>query len=164
MKTRVVPRSMELKNLMAQTVRAHTVPHTRPQVRGPPMLPTRTHLWVIKARLPCYPSRGQQVSHQKWIWGPYCMHARKHTSEGSTLPLKPRVDGTGSIKQRYQCSHKNYWCPPDIFKKKLEDRWSNNHYFLEIDETFKAPIFLSQALFDNKSFDSYQYLTTSTLN
>ena len=39
-----------------------------------------------------WPPRGQQVSHQRWIWGIYCMHVRKHASKGSTLALKPRAD------------------------------------------------------------------------
>ena len=47
-------------------------------------------------RLPCCPSRGQQVSHQRWIWG------IQHTSEVSTLSLKPRTDVTRSPKQGYQ--------------------------------------------------------------
>ena len=41
----------------------------------------------------------RQVSHQRWIWGIHCMHARKHASEESTLALKPRADVTRSPKQ-----------------------------------------------------------------
>ena len=33
------------------------------------------------ARLPCWPPRGQQVSHQSWILG-HCMQMMKPTSEG----------------------------------------------------------------------------------
>ena len=34
-----------------------------------------------KAWLPCWPSRGQEVLYQRWIWGIHCMQAKKHTSE-----------------------------------------------------------------------------------
>ena len=42
------------------------------------------------------------------------MQARKHTSKGSTLALKPRADVTRSPKQGYQWPHT---CPPKILKK-----------------------------------------------
>ena len=34
------------------------------------------------AQLPCWPPSGQQVLHQRWIWGFCCMQAMKHASEG----------------------------------------------------------------------------------
>ena len=37
-----------------------------------------------------WPSRGQQVSHQRWIWRIHCIQATK----GSTLALKPRANVT----------------------------------------------------------------------
>ena len=40
--------------------------------------------------LPCWWPRSQQ----RWIAGIHCMQATKHTSEGSTLALKPRGDIT----------------------------------------------------------------------
>ena len=32
--------------------------------------------------IPCWPPRGQQMSHQRWIWGLCCMQAIKHGSRG----------------------------------------------------------------------------------
>ena len=70
--------------------------------------------------LPCWLPRGQQVSHQRWISVICCVQARKHTSEGSTLALKPRGDITRSPKQGYQWPHKKDSCPPkNILKKKI---------------------------------------------
>ena len=77
----------------------------------------REHNW-----LPCFLSIGQQVSHQRWIWGIHCVQARMHTSNGSTLPLKHRPDVTRSLKQGYQWSHERT-CVLQKFKKK---KWS--HY------------------------------------
>ena len=51
-------------------------------------------MWIRKAQLPCWPSSGQQVVHQRWIWGIYCMLVMKQTREGSLLALKPRADVT----------------------------------------------------------------------
>ena len=39
------------------------------------------------------------------------MQVRKHTSEGSTLALKPGADVTRSPNQGYQCAHKKDLCP-----------------------------------------------------
>ena len=35
-----------------------------------------------KARLPCWPSRGQQVLHQGWIWRIYSTQVTKHSNKG----------------------------------------------------------------------------------
>ena len=43
------------------------------------------------------------------------MLARKHTSEGFILVLKPRADVIRSLKQGYQWPHKNDMCPPIFF-------------------------------------------------
>ena len=43
------------------------------------------------------------------------MQARKHTSERSTLTLKPRADVTRSPKQGCQWPHKKDLCPPKTF-------------------------------------------------
>ena len=68
-----------------------------------------------RARLPCWPSRGQQVSHQRWISGIHCAQVRKHASEGSTLSLKPGGDVTTEVQNKgYQWPHKKDLCPPKI--------------------------------------------------
>ena len=70
--------------------------------------------------LPCWLPRGQQVSHQRWIWGIHCAQARKHASKGSTLALKPRADITRNPKPGCQRPHKKDLCPPKNFFKKDE--------------------------------------------
>ena len=61
-----------------------------------------THLWLHACRecdrLPCWPSGGQQLLHQRWISGIHCTQATKHASEGSILALKPREDVIRSRK------------------------------------------------------------------
>ena len=41
-----------------------------------------TNTWIGMTWLPCSPLRGQQVSHQRWIWGFHCTQATKHACEG----------------------------------------------------------------------------------
>ena len=82
-------------------------------------IPKSASTWIEKARLPCWLPRGQQVSHQRRIWGINCTEARKHESKGSTLALKPRVDATRSPKQGYQWLHKKDLCPSKIWKKRV---------------------------------------------
>ena len=77
---------------------------------------TCTSMWIKQARLPCWPSRGQQVSHQRWIWGIPCIQAMKHTSRGIHPGFETQADVTISTKQGYQWPHKNDWCPPNIKK------------------------------------------------
>ena len=73
-------------------------------------------------QLPCWPLYSQQVSHQRWISGIHGTQVTKHTSEGSTLALKPRGDVIRSPKQGYQWPHEKDSCPPNFFflkKKRL---------------------------------------------
>ena len=87
-----------------------------------------SYLWYICTyvacrehdRLPCWLSRGWQVSHQRWIWWIHCGQARLHASKGSTLTLKPRAGITRSPKQGNQWPHKKDMFPPkEILKKKF---------------------------------------------
>ena len=69
-------------------------------------------IWVKVAQPPCWPSRGQQVSHQRWISG---IARRQDSMQAiSTLALKPRADITRSPKQGYQWPHEKDMCPPKI--------------------------------------------------
>ena len=78
-------------------------------------------------QLPCWPSRGPKVLHQRWISRIHCMQVTKHASEGSTVALKPRGDVTRSPKQGYQRFHKKYSCLP---KKEKPKCWA--HYLFWI--------------------------------
>ena len=79
-------------------------------------------------RLPCWPPRGRQVSHQRWISGNIyhvCLH--QVWIRLPTLALKPRGDVTRPPKQECQWLHKKDLCPPKIFFFKycclLRIRW-----------------------------------------
>ena len=81
----------------------------------------RNQSWMLNAllhacmecdRLRCWPPRGWQVSHQKWIWGIRSGQARKQASQGSTLALNPRADITISPKQGFRCRGINRLPPP----------------------------------------------------
>ena len=37
--------------------------------------------WIGTAGQPRWPPRGQQVLHQRWIWGCHCAQVKKHASE-----------------------------------------------------------------------------------
>ena len=45
------------------------------------------------------------------------MQAMNHTSEGSTLTLKPSSDVTRHPQQGYQWPHKRNSCPPKLKKR-----------------------------------------------
>ena len=67
---------------------------------------------------PCWPLYSQQVSYRRWISGIHGTQVTKHTSEGSTLALKPKGDVIRSPKQGYQWPHKKDSCPPKFILKK----------------------------------------------
>ena len=43
------------------------------------IIPWSASTWIEKAWLPCWLLRGQQVSHQRLIWGIHCTQMTKHT-------------------------------------------------------------------------------------
>ena len=59
-------------------------------------------MWKKMARLPCWPSRGRQVQHQRWISGNMLrVHLHQVWIKLPTLALKPRGNFTRSLKQGY---------------------------------------------------------------
>ena len=87
--------------------------HNRYRTRATPRL--FASVWIQMA----WPPRGQQVSHQRLIWGSRCMKAMKHPNRGSILALKPRGDITRSPQQGYEWPDKKDLCPPkNLFKEK----------------------------------------------
>ena len=98
-----------------RVVKSAELPYAR---QAPPMLMDVSPLMLIKKDwLPCWSSRGQQVLHERWIWGIHCTQARKHASEGSTLALKLRGNITRSPKQGYQWPHKKGLMSSKTLKK-----------------------------------------------
>ena len=75
-------------------------------------------------QLSCWPLYSQQVSHQRWIWGP--AHRQESASEKSALALKPRADVTRSPKQGYQWLHKKDLCPTNIKRNIYICVWINH--------------------------------------
>ena len=71
------------------------------------------------ARLQCWPSRVQQVSHQRWMWVINNMQVRNHEGEESILALKTMTDVTKSRKKGYQWPHIEDWWP----LKKVGSLW-----------------------------------------
>ena len=63
--------------------------------------------------LTCWPLRGQQVSHQRWISGNVCLC--QAWIRLPTLALKPRGDITRSLNQGYQWSNKKDLYSPKIY-------------------------------------------------
>ena len=59
---------------------------------------------------------GQQVSHQRWIWGFCCMQIMKHACEEIHPGLETQADIIRSPKQGYQWLHKKDRCPPNFLK------------------------------------------------
>ena len=78
---------------------SHTVQwHPRFRVWVQPMLVKMcASTWSKSAQVQCLLPKGQQVLHQRWIWGIYCTQATKHASKGSSLALKPWADITRGI-------------------------------------------------------------------
>ena len=85
--------------------RAHTVPHTRSQVRIPPMpLFSCISVWLKKGQLQCWPLRGSTGDRPEANLR-NILHTGKKASEGYTLALNPMADITRSPKQGYHRPH-----------------------------------------------------------
>ena len=67
-------------------VKSLVLRHDQSRVQTPQMLVDiwSESMWIKKAQLPSWPPGGQQVLHQRWIWGIHCMQAMKHASKGSS--------------------------------------------------------------------------------
>ena len=63
-------------------------------------------MWIKMAWLSYWPPRSQQVSHQIWMWGIYCMQVMEQANEGFYPGFKSRADITRSPKQGYQWPNK----------------------------------------------------------
>ena len=89
--------------------------HTRSLTRVPSML---VHKYMDETPwLPCWPPRGQQVLHQRWILGICCPQAMKHATEGIHTGFE--TQGRHHQKQDYQWFHKKaILCSTNPFKKK----------------------------------------------
>ena len=74
-----------------------------------------TSMKVKKTQLPCWPSIGQQVSYQRWIWGIHWMQGMKHANKEFTLALKLRAQNRDKD-----------WCPAKRKQKKVFLFLSNN--------------------------------------
>ena len=61
--------------------------------------------------------KGQQVFHQRWVWGTHCTQATKYTSKSFRVVLKLRADFTRSLEQRCQWPLKKDLCPSKFFWK-----------------------------------------------
>ena len=78
-----------------RSVHFRTLIWPRTWIRAPPII-VRKYV-DNTALLPCWPQIGQQVLHQRWVWGIHCAQATKYISEG------------------YQWLHKKDWRPPKYF-------------------------------------------------
>ena len=71
-------------------------------------------------RPPCWPSRGQQMLHQRWISrNVHHVHLCQVLIRLPTLALKPGVDFNSSSKQGYQWSHERTCVHQILFIEKL---------------------------------------------
>ena len=73
---------------------------------------------VDQKRLSCLAGRqkGQQVLHQRWIWGIHYTQAMKHTKEDPTWLWNPGQTSL-EVHNRVSVATKD-WCPQNIFRKK----------------------------------------------
>ena len=104
-----------IRHTERQTVKLLVKIHVQEVSRSNPGILPMLHACREHDRLPRWPLRGQQVSHQRWIWGTHFVQVRKHARDGSTLALKPRAQVTRNPKQGYQWAHKKDLCPLKIF-------------------------------------------------
>ena len=117
-----------------------------------------TSMWIKKAWLPCWPSRSQQVLHQRLIWGIHCKHAMEQASEGSTWLWNP--EQTSPVVQNRGISGPTKWlvssknCKPKIFEKEfclLKSSWYQNscpyvHMFTFFDLLINKQVFLQNKI------------------
>ena len=66
-------------------------------------------------QLPCWPPKGQQMSHHRWIWRISCLQVMKHASERNHPALKPRAHATRKPKLGF--GTKKHLCRPKNVRK-----------------------------------------------
>ena len=74
-------------------------------------------------RLPCWPSRGQQVSHQRWIWGIHCMQVTKHARRDPPWLWNPE-QMSPEVQKRGISGPTKRTCVLQIFFLKIQDGMS----------------------------------------
>ena len=76
-----------------------------------------TSTWIEMTWLSCWSPKGQQVSHQRWIWGFCCMQVMNHVSK----VIHPDFETQGRCHQKSKTGvsvpDKKNWWPPKHFKK-----------------------------------------------
>ena len=101
-----MPSKVRQKKIMEKLNRAQKMLNfgaSKPRVKGRlgPWGPLDLHLLFVHqlSQLPCWPPRGKQVSHQRWMWGIYCKHMIKHVRKPSWLwasgQISPEVQSSG---------------------------------------------------------------------
>ena len=134
---------VESRVKMAEMVRAHTVSRTWSLVWVPPML-EHVQVGMKMARPQCWPSRGQQASHQKWIWGIHCTgqesmqvrdsgfeiqnrHHQNSKNRGISVPMQTLMSSknfkTNKIKKKKKIQ-KEKWNLPGAFVFKIVLPWN----------------------------------------
>ena len=57
---------------------------------------------------------GQQVSHQRWIWGFRCMQMTKHASKDICPELQSQSGSHHKSKTGVSAAQRKAWCPPRL--------------------------------------------------
>ena len=87
--------------------------------------PTNTwkHKWITQVKLPCWPQRGQQVSHQRLIRGIDSTQISKHTSrEYPGFEIRGSFHISQELQSRCTRGSKNKELLSSNFLKKSDDR------------------------------------------
>ena len=76
--------------------------------------------WIEMAQPPCWPPRGQQVSHQKWLQGFACMQMMKYTREEIHPGFK--TQGRRHQKSKKKESYNSYQNSPIVSRPSTASR------------------------------------------
>ena len=97
-----------------------------------------------KTLLPCWPSRGQQVSHQRWIWRIHCMQVTKHVSWGIHHGFEMPGKCPQKSKKGHQWTHKKDRCLRKYIFKKIIPSWCK--VSSKIQASFTTAVYVSCVL------------------
>ena len=110
---------------------------------------------IKKARLPCWLSRGQQVLHQRWIWGIHCTQAMKHTSEG----IHPGFETQG---RRHQKSKRGVSVALQKDRCPLKKFLKRKRFFVYFQVVYL--MFLTRTIYFSPVFQTVSYDQESHIN
>ena len=77
----------------------YILPHSRTWIQVKPIIVYMcASMWMEMSQLPCWLTGGQQVLHQRWIWGICCTPLTKHAGEGFHSGFETQIQPSPEVQ------------------------------------------------------------------